>query len=87
MNTDDIVRYTTQALLISLLVSLPAVLSSALIGLLVAFVQAITSLQDASIGHGIKLLVVSLVITVTAPWSSAMLYTFCRTLWQAAFHT
>lgn len=85
MNTDDIVRYTSQALLVSLLVSLPAVLSSALIGLLVAFVQAITSLQDASIGHGIKLLAVSAIVIFTAQWSGSQLFVFSQTLWQVAF--
>ncbi|WP_195812359.1 type III secretion system export apparatus subunit SctS [Xylophilus rhododendri] len=85
MDSDDVIRFTSQAMLVCLLVSLPAIVSSALIGLLVAFLQAVTSLQDASISHGIKLLVVSAVIAVTASWSGAQMVDFSQALLQAAF--
>ncbi|WPB57932.1 type III secretion system export apparatus subunit SctS [Xylophilus sp. GOD-11R] len=85
MNPDDIVRFTSQAMLVCLLASLPAIVASAVIGLLVAFIQAVTSLQDASISHGIKLLIVSAVIAVTASWSAARIVHFSQTLLQAAF--
>ncbi|MBP7565030.1 MAG: type III secretion system export apparatus subunit SctS [Burkholderiaceae bacterium] len=85
MNADDIVRFTSQAMVVCLLVSLPAIGSSALIGLVVAFFQAVTSLQDASIAHGIKLLVVSAVIAITAPWAGGQLLVFSQSLLQAAF--
>ena len=87
MNPDDIVRFTSQAMLVCLLVSLPAIVASAAIGLGVAFVQAVTSLQDASIAHAIKLLVVSAVIAVTAGWSGGQMVTFSHALMQAAFRS
>ena len=86
MDSDDIIRFTLQAMLVCLLVSLPAIVSSAVIGLAVAFFQAVTSLQDASISHAIKLLLVSAVIAVTASWSGALMVTFSQALLQAAFH-
>ncbi len=85
MESDDIIRFTSQAMLVCLLVSLPAIAASAVIGLAVAFFQAITSLQDASISHAIKLLVVSAVIAVTASWSGAQMVQFSQALLQAAF--
>jgi type III secretion protein S len=85
MNSDDIIRFTSQAMLVCLLVSLPSIVASALIGLLVAFFQAVTSLQDASISHAIKLLLVSAVIAVTASWSGSLMVTFSQGLLQAAF--
>lgn len=87
MDADDIVRFTSQAMLVCLLVSLPAIAASAAIGLLVAFGQAVTSLQDASIAHAIKLLVVSAVIAVTAGWSGTQMVVFSHALLQAAFRT
>jgi type III secretion protein S len=85
VESDDIIRFTSQAMLVCLLVSLPAIAASAVIGLAVAFFQAITSLQDASISHAIKLLVVSAVIAVTASWSGAQMVQFSQALLQAAF--
>ncbi|XHO07049.1 hypothetical protein ACEQUB_p00295 (plasmid) [Ralstonia syzygii] len=68
MDYDNITRLTSTALLLCLLVSLPAVGVAAIAGLLISFLQAITSLQDSSISHGLKLIIVSLVIVVAAPW-------------------
>lgn len=85
MESDEIIRFTSQAMLVCLLVSLPAIVASAAIGLAVSFFQAVTSLQDASISHAIKLLVVSAVIAVTASWSGAQMVNFSQALLQAAF--
>jgi type III secretion protein S len=85
MSPDDLVHYASQALIVCLLVSAPAVVSSAVTGLLVAFVQAITSLQDQSIAYGIKLMVVSLVLVLSAEWAGAQLLMFSKTLFTVAF--
>ena len=63
MDYDNIIRLTSEAMLLCLMVSLPVVAVSAVVGLLVSFVQAITSLQDQSISQGTKL------IAVVIPWS------------------
>ena len=67
MNYDVVVQLTSEALMMCVLLSLPAVVVSALIGLIVSFFQAITSLQDSSISQGIKLLAVTGVVVVTTP--------------------
>lgn len=54
MDYDNITRLTSTALLLCLLVSLPAVGVAAIAGLLISFLQAITSLQDSSISHGLE---------------------------------
>ncbi len=86
MNPDELVFYASQALVVCLLVSAPAVVSSAVTGLLVAFVQAITSLQDQSIAYGVKLLVVSVVLVASAEWAGMQLLMFSKTLFTVAFH-
>jgi type III secretion protein S len=85
MNPDELVHYASQALIVCLLVSAPAVVSSAVSGLMVAFVQAITSLQDQSIAYGIKLLVVSVVLVVSSEWAGTQLLMFSKTLFTVAF--
>ncbi len=85
MNVDEVVNYTSQALVLCLVISLPAVGASAFIGLAVAFVQAVTSLQDQSIGYAVKLLVVGGALAVSAPWSGAQLVHFSKALMAVAF--
>jgi type III secretion protein S len=87
MNYDAVIQLTSEALLMCVMLSLPAVVASATIGLLVSFFQAITSLQDSSISQGIKLLVVTGVIVVTAPWAGSTLVKFTENLFSAVFQT
>ena len=55
MSYDTVIQLTSEALMLCLLLSLPAVAVSAIVGLLVSLVQAVTSLQDAAISQGVKL--------------------------------
>ncbi len=84
MNYDNVIGLTSQGLLLCLLVSLPVVMVSAVVGLLVSFVQAITSLQDASISQGVKLVAVTLTIVIAAPWGASTLLRFAESLMKAA---
>jgi type III secretion HrpO family protein len=56
------------ALLLTIAVSLPAVVVAALIGAVVAAFQAATQLQDATIAHLPRLLAVAAVLALFAPW-------------------
>jgi type III secretion protein S len=84
MEYENIIRLTSEALLICLMVSLPAVLVSAVVGLLVSFMQAITSLQDQSISQGAKMIVVTIVIVIAAPWGASIVYRFAETIMKVA---
>lgn len=84
MDFDNIIRLSSQAMLICLLVSLPAVVVSATVGLLISFVQAITSLQDQAISQGAKLVAVVVTLTIAAPWGSSIILSFARQLVQVA---
>jgi type III secretion protein S len=84
MDYDNIVRLTSQAMLLCLMVSLPAVLVAALVGLLVSFVQAITSLQDQAISQGAKLIAVVITLVIAAPWGASMVLGFAQQAVQAA---
>lgn len=85
MDYDAITHLTTNALTLCLLVSLPAVAIAAATGLIVAFLQAITSLQDQSISHGIKFLVVTGVIIIAAPWGASAVMEFAQSVMRAVF--
>lgn len=85
MGYDNVIDMTSQALLMCLLLSLPSVVVSAVVGLLVSFIQAITSLQDQSISQGLKLLAVTIVVFVSAPWAGSTMLRFSEALLRAIF--
>lgn len=85
MDYDNIGRMTTTALTLCIVISLPAVLVAAVIGLLVSFVQAVTSLQDSSISHSIKLVAVAVTVMVAAPWGASAVLQFANSVMQSIF--
>ncbi|WP_423600124.1 type III secretion system export apparatus subunit SctS [Roseateles sp. MS654] len=85
MHYENVIRLTSEALMMCLMLSLPAVAVSAIVGLLISFVQAITSLQDSSISQGIKLLAVTVVVAICAPWAGSTLLRFSENLMAAMF--
>jgi type III secretion protein S len=85
MQYDAVIRLTSEALMLCLVLTLPAALVSATVGLLVAFFQAITSLQDQSISQGIKLLAVGITIFIAAPWAGSTLMRFSESIFQTIF--
>jgi len=82
---DNIINLTSHAMILCLLVSMPVVLVSAVVGLLVSFVQAITSLQDQAISQGAKLVAVVIALLVCAPWGASLVLGFARQALTAAF--
>jgi type III secretion protein S len=84
MEYENIIRLTSEALLLCLMVSMPVVFVSAIVGLLVSFLQAITSLQDQSISQGAKMIVVTIVIVVAAPWGASIVFRFAETIMKVA---
>jgi type III secretion protein S len=85
MGYDNLLDLTSQALTMCAMLSMPAVVVSAVVGLMVSFVQAITSLQDSSISQGLKLMAVTVVVFVAAPWAGSTLLRFAESLFNAMF--
>jgi type III secretion protein S len=74
MNTAAIVDASYRALMLVLLLSLPAVLASATVGLLSAVAQAVTQIQDQGVAQALKLIAVLLVLAVSLKWMATELY-------------
>jgi len=87
MEVDNLVRLATKAMMLCLYVSLPIVLIAALTGLLISFLQAITSLQDQTISYAVKLVVSIAAIAVLAPWGGSAILHFANELIQLAVPT
>jgi type III secretion HrpO family protein len=72
----DLGALAQQALLLSVAVALPVVGAAALIGLLVSVLQAATQIQDHTLGHLPRLLVVVAVLAATGPWIGSQIAEF-----------
>lgn len=72
----DLTALSQQALLLSVAVALPVVGAAALVGLLVSVVQAATQVQDHTIGHLPRMLVVAAVLVATGPWIGGQIAEF-----------
>ncbi|HYQ14443.1 MAG TPA: type III secretion system export apparatus subunit SctS [Polyangiaceae bacterium] len=72
----DLTTLGQQALLLSVAVALPVVGAAALIGLVVSVLQAATQIQDQTIGHLPRLLVVVTVLAATGPWIGSQIAEF-----------
>ena len=85
MDQAQILRFTNEALLLALMVSLPAVILAAAVGLLISFVQAVTSLQEQSVAQGIKLVAVTLLLVIAGPWGGNTILRFGESVMKAIF--
>jgi len=64
----ELTALAQQALLLSLLVSLPVLIVAAAVGLLSAIFQAATQVQDAALTHLPKFVAVSVALALVGPW-------------------
>lgn len=76
MYTTTVLDLTQNALMIAMLLSLPAAITAAGIGLLVGIAQAVTSIQDQSLAQSIKIVAVMVVLLLTGGWMGTELMNF-----------
>jgi type III secretion protein S len=74
MDTAAVVDASYRALMLVLLLSLPAVLTSAIVGLGIALAQAVTQIQDQGVAQALKLIAVLLVLALFSKWIATELY-------------
>ena len=83
MPLEQLATNVQEALLLVLWLSLPAVLVAGVVGLLVAFAQAITQVQDQTISFGIKLVAATVAIALTSAWVGGELFNFANRMFDA----
>jgi flagellar biosynthetic protein FliQ len=77
MNIQDfIVQITNEAILITIIVSLPSILISLLIGVAVAIFSATTQIQEQSLSFVPKMIAVFAVLAATGPWIGSTMIRF-----------
>jgi len=76
MSNTEALHFASQALWLILILSMPTVLMAALVGTLVSLVQALTQVQEQTLGFVAKLVAVVVTLFVTADWMGSELYRY-----------
>jgi type III secretion protein S len=82
MPTATLNDYSYQALVLVAMLTLPAVLTAATVGLLIGFLQAVTQVNDASISQAAKLLATVVVLLITLRWMGHEMVSFAEQLFR-----
>jgi flagellar biosynthesis protein FliQ len=75
---DFIVQITNEAILITIVVSMPAILLSLFIGVAVAIFSATTQIQEQTLSFVPKMIAVFAILAATGPWVGATMIRFCQ---------
>jgi type III secretory pathway component EscS len=81
-----LIAHAQEALMLSVMLSLPVVLAAALVSYLVGAFQAASQIQDATIAHLPRLVVVVAALVIAGPWMAHELTRFASQIFQLAAH-
>ena len=69
MSAADVMAIARDLVMTAMLLSLPAVGASLLVGLVVSILQTVTSVQEQTLSFAPRLVAVGAIIVLTLPWS------------------
>jgi len=81
MSTDFAVQIIYNGVILTLLLSMPAVGIGLIVGFIISLFQAVTQIQEQTLTFVPKVVAVLGIIAVTAPWIASLLIDFTVTLW------
>jgi type III secretion protein S len=76
----DTISYFQQVLLYTTLWSAPALISATVVGVTVSLLQALMQLQDQTLPFFVKLVAVTLVVTLTGSWVAGQIIAFTNSI-------
>lgn len=80
MHDPQILVLTGQALMLTLLLSMPPIIAAAGVGLIISLIQALTQIQEQTLPFAFKLIAVVISIFLTARWIGIEMYHFSVTV-------
>ena len=78
----DLISISENTVKIILILGLPSLLVSLVIGLIISIFQAVTQVSDASLAFVPKIIFVSVFILISLPWIGDHIETYTRDLWD-----
>ncbi|MDP6044731.1 MAG: flagellar biosynthetic protein FliQ [Phycisphaerae bacterium] len=84
MSADQGIELARQAIMLLVLLSLPVLVTGLLVALVVSVLQAVTQVQDQTIGLVPRILAMLLAFAITAPWMLSKLIEFGREMFTCS---
>lgn len=78
MSTGMVVQIGRELLFTALLLSLPTVVISLIVGLFISILQTITSIQEQTLSFAPRIIAVGLALVFTMPWTLQVLVSFTK---------
>ena len=78
----DLISISENTVKIILILGLPSLIVSMIIGLVISIFQAVTQVSDASLSFVPKMIFVSIFILISLPWIGDHIETYTRDLWN-----
>lgn len=72
----EVIQLTAQALLLTLILSMPPIIAAAGVGLIISLIQALTQIQEQTLPFAFKLIAVIISIFATARWLGIEVYNY-----------
>jgi len=78
----DLIGISQSTVKIILLLGLPSLIVSMIIGLIISIFQAVTQISDASLSFVPKMIIVSIFIVISLPWIGDHIEKYTLNLWD-----
>lgn len=78
----DLISIAENTVKIILILGLPSLIVSMIIGLIISIFQAVTQISDASLSFVPKMIIVSGFILISLPWIGDHIETYTKDLWD-----
>jgi len=69
MEPTDIIQIATDLLVTTVILSMPAVMASLIVGIVISVLQTMTSVQEQTLTFAPRILAVAVVLIVSMPWT------------------
>ncbi len=69
MEPTDIIQIATDLLVTTVILSMPAVMTSLIVGIVISVLQTMTSVQEQTLTFAPRILAVAVVLIVSMPWT------------------
>ncbi len=78
----DLLAISQNTVKVILLLGLPSLIVSMVIGILISIFQAVTQISDASLSFVPKVIIVSIFIVISLPWIGDNVEAYTLNLWE-----
>ena len=82
MDIAEVIHYSSQSLWLVLILSMPPILAAAVLGTLVSLIQALTQIQEQTLGFVVKLVAIIIALFASAGWLGTELVAFSELMFD-----